>query len=115
MNINQFNPWWQGKKLNPLLYGRKRRIFSTILEYLSLRQIVILMGLRRVGKSTLIYQIINYLINDKKVDPRHIIYFSFDEERGDLEEILPYYENQILKAEISQVPKLYLLLDFVQQ
>lgn len=37
--------------------------------YLDRRQILILRGLRRTGKTTLLYQIIHYLLKEKKVSP----------------------------------------------
>jgi predicted AAA+ superfamily ATPase len=41
------------------------------------RQILLITGLRRVGKTTLMYQLIQHLL-DEKVKSLHILYFSFD-------------------------------------
>ncbi len=53
MNLADFNPWWTQGKVPPPLCGKKRAIFSQIFKYIPLRQILIISGLRRVGKTTL--------------------------------------------------------------
>ncbi|MEM5813334.1 MAG: AAA family ATPase [Candidatus Aenigmatarchaeota archaeon] len=58
---------------------------------IDLRQICILTGLRRVGKTTLFYQLIQEIL--KKVKPNHILYFSFDEKIEDLKKILDEYQR----------------------
>jgi len=70
-----FNPWWEGSfKAEGIRRG----------EYLSLldqkrktKDIVFITGLRRVGKTTLVRQYVERLI-DGGEDPRRIIYFSMD-------------------------------------
>lgn len=39
----------------------------------------VLPGLRGVGKTTLLFQAYDYLLNEKNIDPNSIIYISFDE------------------------------------
>ena len=43
------------------------------------KRLVLLPGLRGVGKTTLVYQIYDYLINSKKIEQERILYFSADE------------------------------------
>ena len=73
---------------------RKRKIFDEIVGYVDKRQIVLFTGLRRVGKTTLMYQIIDLLFK-KDVNPYNVMYFSFDEMRYDLEEIIKEYETDV--------------------
>ena len=42
-------------------------------------QIISITGPRRVGKTTLLHQLICHLIDEKKVKPERILYFSFDD------------------------------------
>ncbi|MEM4773114.1 MAG: AAA family ATPase, partial [Nanoarchaeales archaeon] len=78
--LTKFNDWWTtGKVSEKDLEKYRRYLFYTILKYLEDRQIILITGLRRVGKTKLLYQIIQYLL-DKGVDPKKILYFSFDEE-----------------------------------
>jgi len=57
-----------------------------------LPQIIALTGLRRVGKTTLMFKIIEDVIR-KDFDPRNILYFSFDELRKvEIRRIIKEYE-----------------------
>jgi hypothetical protein len=113
LNLQDFNLWWKTGKVPPDLTGRKRNIFDEIVRYIDRRQIVLFTGLRRVGKTTLMYQIIEALIK-KNTDPYHILYFSFDEMRYDLEEIIKQYETEVLQDDISK-KKVYIFLDEIQK
>lgn len=102
------NPWWkEGKVGNELALPYKRRVFTEVAKLLKLRQIVIISGLRRVGKSTLMYQVISELLS--KVKSQNILYFSFDEKVGTILEILEKY------SELTQVDwkheKCFIFLD----
>jgi predicted AAA+ superfamily ATPase len=55
----------------------QRDILSHILDRLDLRQILVLTGIRRSGKTTLFKLIINELI--KSVDPKSILYINLDD------------------------------------
>ncbi|MFO7928053.1 MAG: ATP-binding protein, partial [Candidatus Humimicrobiaceae bacterium] len=112
-NLNIFNPWWQEKRVDKALKGRPRKIFSQIYDYLDTRQILILSGLRRVGKTTLMFQLIDKLLA-KGIEPYRILYFSYDEESISLEEILQIYEVNILRNKLSKV-KTYIFLDEIQK
>ncbi len=59
MDLYNFNPWWKDGKVPSELLGKKRKIFSEINGYLDKRQMLLFTGLRRVGKTTLMYQIID--------------------------------------------------------
>jgi hypothetical protein len=113
MDLQDFNPWWKTGKVPTEFTGRKRKIFDEIVSYMDNRQIVLFTGLRRVGKTTLIYQIIEALIK-KNTDPYRILYFTFDEMRHDLEEIIKEYETDVLHDDISK-KKVYIFLDEIQK
>ncbi len=55
----------------------KRELFNSIVEKLHLRQIHILKGIRRSGKTTLFKLIINHLL--KEVDKKSILYLNLDD------------------------------------
>lgn len=107
--MQDFNPWWKSGKISPELTGRKRKIFGELVKYIDKRQIVLLTGLRRAGKTTLMYRMIDELLK-KSVNPYNIMYFSFDEMRYDLEEIIKQYETEALREDISK-NKVYIFLD----
>ena len=113
MNLQSFNPWWKTGRISPEFTGRKRKRFREIVQYIDKRQIVLFTGFRRVGKTTLMYQIMDELIS-KNTNPYHILYFSFDEMRYDMEEIIRQYEADVLLEDIS-TKKIYIFLDEIQK
>lgn len=113
MELQNFNPWWKDGKVSPEFLGRKRKIFSEIVKNIDRRQIILFTGLRRVGKTTLMYQIIDELLR-KGVNPYNILYFSFDEMRCDLEDLIKQYETDVLREDIS-TKKVFIFLDEIQK
>lgn len=110
----KFNEWWTTKKVKPsLLKAHKRPLFFDTQKYIKDRQILLITGLRRVGKTTLIYQLIQDLL-DKKIKAEKIVYFSFDEELADFDDLIKTYEEKILKRKI-QDEKIYIFLDEIQK
>ena len=73
--INQMNPWWESEYAFP---GIERKKYLDLFEQnLKNKDIILVTGLRRVGKTTLIKQFIYKLIK-KGVTPRKICYLSLD-------------------------------------
>ena len=113
------NIWWKGEKINPqFLLGRKRKEFNEIINNLESKRILSIIGPRRVGKSTLIYQIINYLVKEKKIDAKRILFFSGDDpslffnENDKLSNVLEVYFNEILQESITKISsKVYIFID----
>ncbi len=87
------NPWWKegciGEALAPEFH---RSAFDEAKNLFELRQIVVITGLRRVGKSTIMYQLIEDQLNSN-TDPKHILYFTFDEAVEGLVEVLDEFEH----------------------
>lgn len=113
------NIWWKGEKINSqFLLGRKRKEFEDIVNKLEEKRILSIIGPRRVGKSTLIYQTINYLLEEKKIDNKRIILFSGDDpslffnENDRLSDVLEVYFNEILEENIAKLTsKVYVFID----
>lgn len=110
INLAKYNRHWEKNFNYP--YPKKRKIFSRLLPYLDKKQIIEITGLRRVGKSTVFFQIINFL-KEKKVDPYHILYFTFDENQPSIETILNTYAVQV--GNDYKKIRLYLFLDEIQK
>lgn len=119
LNLSITNPWWNNEKINnQFLLGRKRNEFNDIIEKIDNKRILSIIGPRRVGKSTLIYQTINYLLEEKKVDSKRILLFSGDDpslffnENDKLSDVLDIYFNEILEENISKLKsKVYIFID----
>src|SRR3989344_5272076 len=90
--IRLLNPWWEdGKVSEELAKQYKRSFFDKMQEFKKYKQIIILTGLRRVGKTTLIYQTVKELLS--RTDSKRIFYFSFDKEIDDLVELFESYKE----------------------
>ncbi|MFQ6121266.1 MAG: ATP-binding protein, partial [Methanosarcinales archaeon] len=107
-----YNPWWVKKMPFYLVKRYKREVFYKIKEYLNLNRIVVIKGPRRVGKTTVMYQLIDYLLQEVK--PEEILYVPFDDPKlTDIDKIIDFYQSKILKASLDE-KKTYLFLDEVQ-
>lgn len=116
MDLSKFNHWWRDGQVNTVFLGKHRKALDEILPYLDRRQILILKGLRRVGKTTLFYQLINHLIKEKNISPYKILYFSFDEMIEELDEVIQFYIKEILKEDFINIKgKCYLFFDEIQK
>jgi len=108
------NEWWESGAIS----GEKakeyrRKVFYEIIKtYLQYRQILVLTGLRRVGKSTIFYQLIEELLKSG-VNPKNILYFSFDEAVEDPIKVLEEY-GRITKIDWKK-EKVFLFLDEVHK
>lgn len=110
--LYRYNPWWEGEFKQENIIKRPI-IFDMLKNDLATKQITILTGLRRVGKTTLMKQIIQYLITEKKVDQKLIFYVSLDDyllANSNILEIIEEY-RKINKITFSE--KVYLFLDEV--
>ncbi|MFQ6083163.1 MAG: ATP-binding protein [Candidatus Aminicenantia bacterium] len=114
MNLLRFNHWWRDGQVDSIFLGKPRKVLREILPYLDKRQIIVLKGLRRVGKTTLFYQLTNYLLRKKNISPYRILYFSFDEMTEEPDEILQFYAKEILKEDLMKT-KCYLFFDEIQK
>lgn len=71
------NPWWSNQKFN---FGILRsKYLDQLSKNLSQKLIQIVTGLRRVGKSTILLQLISYLIQERHINPLKILFFSIEE------------------------------------
>ncbi|MDK2373322.1 MAG: ATP-binding protein [Candidatus Korarchaeota archaeon] len=108
-----FNPWWRdGSVGGDLAKPYRRKIFTDVVKGLDLRQIQLITGLRRVGKSTILYQLVDHLIG-RGVQPRRIVYYSFDVAEDGILEILRSYSQ--LTGVDWRSERVYLLLDEIQK
>ena len=77
--LSRRNEWWStGKSSVGAAYKIRRSEFDKIVAALDLRRIQIIIGPRRVGKSTLMQQSIGHLLKNR-VEPRRILFFSCDD------------------------------------
>lgn len=102
------NQHWEAPFDVPLFY---REMYSDLIESLNHKFIITLVGPRRVGKTTMLQQLINHLISEKGVDRRQILYFSLDLHRDDL---LSIYNAYISHLSLPYRGNYYLIFDEIQ-
>lgn len=110
--LYRYNPWWEPGWQMESLYQRGRYLGS-LEKSLASRDIVMLTGLRRIGKTTLMHLLIDRMIKRGLAEARHICYVSLDDyllSRSSLPEIIEAY----LKIHgFSHREKVWLFLDEV--
>lgn len=119
-DITSKNEWWQAENYKVAEVGwEKRDLYSEIIDNIQYPFILNIVGLRRVGKSTILKQIIGHLLNTG-VKSQNIFYYLFDyasqlQKAEFLDETLSVYFQEILKKpKYSKDEKIYILLDEVQ-
>ncbi|MBE5876834.1 MAG: ATP-binding protein [Lachnospiraceae bacterium] len=97
--LRQYNPWWR----NPSIIKdeskpQKRLAYYEALKMIkhkTIRRFAVLSGARRVGKTTIMYQMIDNLI-EEGINPKNILYVSFDNpivKLINVESVLSIYES----------------------
>lgn len=110
VDLLKYNRHWQKGFRYP--YKKRRKLFKKLLSLLDKRQIVEITGLRRAGKTVLLLQLINHLL-EKNSNRFQILYYTFDENIVDLEVI---FENFSKQTQIDyKKEKVFLFLDEIQK
>lgn len=108
--LQDLNPWW---KEEFKIEFKEREIYKELQKFMFLPQIIALTGLRRVGKTTLMFKIVEDDIRNG-FNPMNIVYFSFDEFREvEIREMMKEYEELVEKN--FRKGKYLLLLDEIQK
>lgn len=113
--LNAYNPWWKDRQIpSDYLKEMKRTAYyeaEKIITNKSVRRFIILSGARRVGKTTILYQLIQELLN-KGVDEKNILYLTLDNpilKFGTLDKIMDIYINNF-----ATDGQKYIFLDEIQ-
>ena len=95
---------------------RRQFYLDELNRYLKMPEIVALTGVRRSGKSTIILQIIEGLIQNKKINPKNTLYINFEEPSFggglNLELLIKLFDAYL--EFYNPKGKIYLFLDEVQ-
>jgi len=111
--LEEFNHWWiSGKVDTDLALSFKRDIYPKLEKHLDKRFILALVGLRRVGKTTIMYQLIQKLIGEN-INKTAILFFSFDDVSVKLNEVLETYQE--IHSKDFRAERTYIFLDEIQK
>ena len=111
--LREQNPHWSGQRYDQ---GVVRQYFSKIVGLLSTGMIISILGVRRSGKSTLLKQMINHLL-DHHIQPQNILFINvehpfFVQYAKDVVYLQKIYEEYLKIA--APTGKVYVLLDEIQ-
>lgn len=119
--LQEDNPWWDTGKIGQELPSFKRSDYQHYAQELDSARVCVMIGPRRVGKTTLIHQLIEYLLNEKKVDPKTILfasleryYFAFlpDGSESSLDTALQFFIERVYQKPLANAEQmLYFFID----
>lgn len=108
--LYRYNPWWENGEYTAGLIKRKT-IINGIFKQFANQDIILLTGLRRIGKTSSIKLLIHKLIAEHGIKPQHILYVSLDNYMLRSNSILDIVERFMQIHKIGFDTKLYLFLD----
>ncbi len=111
--LERQNPWWFGKPFNTGI--DRLQWYPKLIKYLLTKEILLLTGARRTGKSTLAYQVIKNLL-DSNVPPEAILFINLDEPLFQSKSKDPAYLTEIIEYHLAlkKPSTLYLFIDEIQ-
>lgn len=108
--LYRYNPWWEDEQSIPGIYPRQS-LLDNLKSLMKTRDIIILTGLRRIGKTTVMKLLIDHLINNSGIAPQKIFYISLDDYLLSDKSILELTEEYRKIHKIKFEEKIYLFLD----
>ena len=106
------NPWWENKDFD---VGIQRKSYvQKIPGYLKRKQIELIIGSRRIGKTTFLKQIIKEC-RQQQVDAKNILYLALDHPRLAQFSISEHLKNFRTEFAVPRDQKLYIFLDEIQE
>lgn len=106
------NPWWTAGKVPDVLRGYKREEYTPLLKSVDLPEVTIITGVRRSGKSTIMYQMVDALITSG-YKPDQILFVNLEDAKltnDSLEDIYNTYRQRINPEE-----KAFVFLDEIHR
>ena len=110
--LSKLNPWWTVGSVPEGLSGKPRREYGLLLRSIAVKEVTVITGVRRSGKSTLMYQMISHLLSDK-TPPEQILFVNLEDSRlaeDSLEDIYECY-----RGNMNPGKKAYVFLDEVHK
>ncbi|MCD4808342.1 MAG: ATP-binding protein, partial [Methanosarcinales archaeon] len=110
--LADWNVWWEIKEVPGNLLGRQRKKSTELIDLLKLREVKIVTGVRRSGKSTLLYQVIEHLLKSG-VAAENILLINFEDAalahyspeeiyESYLSELNPAFDNFVFIDEVQR-------------
>jgi len=109
--LNLLNPWWFNRRFD---IGIERpKYIARLLKSLAHKRVVLVVGSRRVGKTTLLYQLVSKLLK-KGISPNHILYVLMDHPQISAIKIHDLVKEFRQQFNLDRKTKIYLFFDEIQ-
>ncbi|MBI2044567.1 ATP-binding protein [Candidatus Pacearchaeota archaeon] len=110
--LNEWNPWWENKELVRELTGMHRPEYDSLVDSVEIKEITIITGVRRSGKSTIMYQMISKLLG-KNIPPGQILFVNFDDQKLSQDSLDEIYETY--RSNLNPDKKAYIFFDEIHK
>lgn len=110
--LNEWNAWWENKGSIEELKGKPRPKYRHLIDSVKLKEITVITGVRRSGKSTLMFQMIDNLMRNG-IKPEQILFVNLEDKKlinDSLDDIYTCYRENI-----NLDKKAYIFLDEVHR
>lgn len=115
MELNKLaeaNPWWSNKIVPEELKGQLRIDYSLLIKSIKIQEVTIIVGVRRAGKSTFMYQMVEKLL-EKGVLPEQILFINFEDIRFDEDSLEDIYA--LYRTNLNPDKKAYIFFDEIHK
>lgn len=108
----EWNPWWETKEVPEELKAKPRPSYEQLVNSIEIKEITIITGVRRSGKSTLMYQMIDSLLK-KGIAPAQILYVNIEDKKLVKDSLQDIYSSY--RQNINLDKKAYVFLDEIHK
>lgn len=110
--LNEWNPWWESKNVPEDLKGMSRPQYNSLVNSTEIREITVITGIRRSGKSTLMYQMINNLLK-AGINPGQVLFVNLEDKKLAKDNLDDIYNSY--RENINPDKKAYIFLDEIHK
>ena len=108
--FHQYNPWWEkGYSFDSVI--ERAHVLLSLYSSIKTPEVIVLTGLRRVGKTTTMKCLIRHLIDDLAVAPAHCFYVSMDDYQLGTTSLIDVIDAYRKVMKISVKEKIYVFFD----
>lgn len=110
--LNEWNPWWENAELINKLKGKYRQEYEQLINSIGIKEITIITGVRRSGKSTIMYYMISNLLK-KGISEKQILFVNFDDKKLSQDSLDEIYQEY--RKNLNPEKKAYIFLDEIHK
>ncbi|MEM4257573.1 MAG: ATP-binding protein [Candidatus Thermoplasmatota archaeon] len=106
-----WNPWWAESYTFQKV---KRELFQRIKPWIERKEIIALLGVRRSGKTTELFEIIDHLIHEQHINRDNICFIKADDDRVEKKELIQKALDEYITWK-NPKGRIFLFIDEIQE